>query len=412
MGLSDLNLHWTDRYRPAVLLVLVGISVALEIVVHHAMGIEVVYSHFFYVPVVLGAVWYGKRAVLVGLFLAAVYIGDYLVLSGGVPTDVLVRSVMFVGVGLLIGLVIDSIRKEQERVMVQVANAALDQRSRGGFRGNLDEWKARLTSSGNVRRMKEERDTAGLVLALRHRDAGVQYEAAEALGLLREPSAVPSLMAALTGDRYSGVRWKAAEALARIGAPAVEPLIQALGHQDEDVRWKAAIALGEIADMRAVPPLIALLGDDDRFVQSRASYALGQFGNEGIPPLKVALESPSPDIRRGSARALGRIRDPQAMDALLCRLGDPDDSVRAAALEALTALGDDAYPRIIAHIRGSAPPERARALQSIREIPDRKVLGRLGTFSGDADDETKAVILSLAGGDEAGPAPGADSRES
>ncbi len=397
MAFSDLHLHWMDRYKLPILIILVAISLALEVIVHHMMGITIVYSHFFYVPVVLGAVWYGKRAVLVGLFLAAIYLGDYFLINGAISADVAGRALMFVAVALVIGLVMDSIRKEQERAMTQVADAALGEGRRSGIYGNIDELKGRLRSSGNVKRMKEEGDTRGLIMALRHRDAAVQYEAAEALGISRDPAAIPALIAALTGDRYSGVRWKAAEALARIGAPAVDPLIQALGHQDEDARWKAAIALGEIGDPRAIAPLISLLGDEDRFVQSRAAYALGQMGSPALPALIAALEDPSPHIRRGAALALGRIGDPGALSPLLEALHDGDESVRAAVLEGLGGVGDEAYPRIIAHLRNSSPEHRTLALQALREVPDRKLLAGLGAHADVADPETRDVIISLIG---------------
>ncbi|GEM_PF-353633 len=403
MAFSDLHLHWMDRYTLPILLLLVAISLALEVIVHHMMGITVVYSHFFYVPVVLGAVWYGKRAVLVGLFLAAIYVGDYYLINGAISADVAGRALMFVAVALVIGLVMDSMRKEQEKAMTQMADAALNEGRRSGIYGNIDDLKGRLRSSGNVKRMTEEGDTRGLIMALRHRDSAVQYEAAEALGVSREPAAIPALIAALTGDRYSGVRWKAAEALARIGAPAVDPLIQALGHQDEDARWKAAIALGEIGDQRAIVPLISLLEDEDRFVQSRAAYALGQMGSPALPALIASLEGPSPHVRRGAALALGRIGDPGALFPLLAVLSDSDESVRAAAFEGLAGLGDEAYPRIIAHLRDSPPEDRTPALQALREVSDRKFLAGLSAHAEGADPETREVIISLVGGAKQGP---------
>lgn len=395
MAFSDLHLHWMDRYKLPILLLLVAISLALEVIVHHIMGIRVVYSHFFYVPVVLAAVWYGKRAAVIGLFLAAIYLGDYFILNGSLTTEVMVRGLMFVAVALLIGLVMDSMRKEQERAMTQVADAALNEGRRSGIYGNIDDLKGRLRSSGNVKRMKDEGDIRGLITALRHRDAAVQYEAAEALGILREPAAVPALVSALTGDRYSGVRWKAAEALARMGSPAVEPLIQALGHQDDDARWKAAIALGEIGDPRAIEPLLALLEDDDRFVQSRAAYALGQFGRPALPSLIAAMENQSPGVRRGAALALGKIGDPGAIPPVLAAMSDPDESVRAAAFEALPGLGEEVYPRIIAHLRDLAPADRACALQSLREVPGMNISKGLHAHAGEADPETRDVIESL-----------------
>lgn len=402
MAFSDLRLHWMDRYKLPILLVLVAISVALEVIVHRIMGIGVVYSHFFYVPVVLGAVWYGKRAVVIGLFLAAIYLGDFLILNGFVTIEVMVRSLMFVAVALLIGLVMDTIRREQERAMTQVADAALSEGRRKGLSGNIDDLKGRLRSSGNVKRMKDEGDVRGLIMALRHRDTAVQYAAAEALGVLREPAAVPALISALTGDRYSGVRWKAAEALARIGPPAVGPLIQALGHQDDDARWKAAIALGEIGDPRAIAPLLALLEDDDRFVQSRAAYALAQFGTLSLPSTVAAMKNPSPHVRRGAALALGRIGDPGAIPPLLSAMCDRDESVRAAALQALPVLGEEVYPRIIIHLRDSSPEDRACALQALREVFDMKILAALRVHAGEADRETREVIDALTSAEKAG----------
>lgn len=400
MAFSDLHLHWMDKYKLPILILLVAISVALEVIVHHIMGIVVVYSHFFYVPVVLGAVWYGKRAAVIGLFLAAIYLGDFFILNGFVTIDVMVRSLMFVAVALLIGLVMDTIRREQERAMTQVADAALSEGRRRGLSGNIDDLKVRLRSSGNVKRMREEGDVRGLIMALRHRDAAIQYEAAEALGVLREPASVPALISALTGDRYSGVRWKAAEALARIGPPAVEPLIQALGNQDDDARWKAAIALGEIGDPRAIAPLLALLEDEDRFVQSRAAYALGQFGTLSLPALIAAMENQSPHVRRGAALALGRIGDPGAIPPLLSAMCDRDESVRAAALQALPGLGEEVYSRVIAHLRDSAPEARACALQAIREVSGIEILTGLRAHAGEADRETREVIDALTSAEE------------
>ena len=43
-----------------------------------------------------------------------------------------------------------------------------------------------------------------------------------------------------------GIRWRAALALGDIGEPAIKPLIKALKEEDQDVRWLAGLALGRI----------------------------------------------------------------------------------------------------------------------------------------------------------------------
>lgn len=56
------------------------------------------------------------------------------------------------------------------------------------------------------------------------------------------------------------------------GVRAVDPLIQALKDEDDDVREAAADALGDIGDGRAVEPLTQALNDKD--VCEAAKYAL------------------------------------------------------------------------------------------------------------------------------------------
>jgi len=69
----------------------------------------------------------------------------------------------------------------------------------------------------------------------------------------------------------------AREALIEIGVPAVDPLIDALKKNDEDIASNAAYALGQIGDERAIEPLIAALSHRDLDVSREAAYALSHF---------------------------------------------------------------------------------------------------------------------------------------
>ncbi|MDI9633292.1 MAG: HEAT repeat domain-containing protein [Methanolinea sp.] len=366
------------RARPAVLAVLVSLAVALELVAHVLLRMETVYTHFFYIPIVLAAVWYGVRGITVGLLLSALYIGDTYALSGMVGVDPAARAGMFVAVSLVVGLVSCTMRGSH---------------GRPGDRGSL---LARF-SGPDPARMRDEGDVAGLLSALGHPDPAVQYAAAEALGELGEPSAVPALVEALAGDRHPGVRWEAAEALARIGAPAVDALVGILHHPDEDVRWKAAIALGEIGDERAIPPLIELLGDPDRFVQSRAAYALGEFGRRATPLLRLALAQGNPRVRKGAITALREIRDPDALDDLQRALSDPDRAVVSAALDALMHHGEEGYRRIIHSLSSASPGAREEIAGALREVPNQRLLRGFEPLLAGAGEETREIILSVTG---------------
>jgi signal transduction histidine kinase len=92
----------TPRPWAVVLLVLAGII--LEIVVHYRFGISVVYTHFFYLIIVLTGLWYGRRAVLVAVFFGVIHVADTYVLTGMTSPDAIIRACMFVIVALILGM--------------------------------------------------------------------------------------------------------------------------------------------------------------------------------------------------------------------------------------------------------------------------------------------------------------------
>jgi len=98
----------------------------------------------------------------------------------------------------------------------------------------------------DVKKLKEKQNIQGLISALKSKDRPCSMMLQRPLGTCGTPgSGIPCCC--IEKRRLSGVRWKAAEALSKIGVPAVDALIGGLSHEDDDVRWKAAIALGRSA---------------------------------------------------------------------------------------------------------------------------------------------------------------------
>lgn len=392
---ADLKTGGIDRYKPVVLGVLLVFSVFLEIVVHLVFRIDVVYTHFFYIPIVLGAIWYGTRGVVIAILLAALLLSGAYYADGMLRTGPMLRALIFLVVALVIGVVSDIAKREQKRMINEVADAALRSgMETSGIRGNLEEIKLRVLSSANVQKMKDERNVRGLVLALKHRDPAVAYEAVEALGEIGDPAAAGPLTEALTGDKYSGLRWKAAEALTQIGTESVPYLINALENPDEDVRWKAAISLGEIGDRRAIDPLISLLGDEDRFVRSRAAYALGIMGEQVIQPLAEVLSTEkNPDLRLGAVMALGRIQADPATRLLIRATTDSSGDVRQEAMTALAATGREGLLVLLDALKFAEKREKINIIRVLGEIGSKDAIEPLMQLLETADADARPLII-------------------
>lgn len=116
------------------------------------------------------------------------------------------------------------------------------------------------------------------------RDRNIRWDAAKALGEIKDARAVEPLIEALK-EYYWGARSSVAEALGKIkDIRAVVPLISVLKDEEWRIRedWRlrrnAALALAEIKDARAVEPLIEALKDKSSFVRWRAALTLDMIG--------------------------------------------------------------------------------------------------------------------------------------
>jgi HEAT repeat protein len=133
---------------------------------------------------------------------------------------------------------------------------------------------------------------------------------------LFDGSSVPFPKKILTrGTR--NLRVAAGNTLVKIGTPAVEALTVALHNPNKDVRFNAARALGEIRDPRAVESILDLLRDQNRTVRLAAARALGFFRDpRAVEPLCHTLGDRARMVRNYVAWALGEIGDEKAVPAL------------------------------------------------------------------------------------------------
>jgi HEAT repeat protein len=100
--------------------------------------------------------------------------------------------------------------------------------------------------------------------------------------------------------------------------------------------------VGRIGLVEFVPPLVSMLGSSDVGVRVAAALALGSVPgeHEGIAALCFGLADEDPSVRAAACRSLGQLTATSSVHPLLAATSDPVALVRAAAVQALVAIGN------------------------------------------------------------------------
>lgn len=163
--------------------------------------------------------------------------------------------------------------------------------------------------------------------------------------LLRELSTA-TLGAALTSPSVK-MKIAAIEAIERIEIHSLtDQVAERMGDDDDRVAAAAAVAL-----LRGMPgaPDVAddMMKSDNAEARRIAVEGVGRkiakmpgaIGKLALVDLQKAATDSDPRVRRAAIRWLGMNKDKEAVDIIMPRLKDPDDSVRAAAASALARIG-------------------------------------------------------------------------
>ena len=76
------------------------------------MASGVIFTHLFYIPVVLAGVWWKKKGIYVSVLLGLILLGSHLIFMKGVPlTDDLIRAIMFIVVSSVVALLAEGFTK-------------------------------------------------------------------------------------------------------------------------------------------------------------------------------------------------------------------------------------------------------------------------------------------------------------
>jgi len=89
---------------------------ALTYYFHAILEMGTVFTHFFYVPIILAALWWRRKGLVVAVFLAVLLISSNILVRAEVATtDDYLRAIMFILIAFVVATLSETIAKAQAR---------------------------------------------------------------------------------------------------------------------------------------------------------------------------------------------------------------------------------------------------------------------------------------------------------
>jgi PAS domain S-box-containing protein len=123
-----------ESYKIVTILILLAIAVFLTYYFHFVLGSGTIFTHIFYFPIILAAIWWRRRGLIIPLFLSILLIASYYLAPNlNYPfSDDLVRAFIFMAVGVVVAILSEEmlqkdikLRESQDKFR-SVANSAVD----------------------------------------------------------------------------------------------------------------------------------------------------------------------------------------------------------------------------------------------------------------------------------------------
>ena len=249
--------------------------------------------------------------------------------------------------------------------------------------------------------------TQALLQELVSADRPVRAAAREKLVATHDAAAIEGLIKLLDTEGPVGGR-EVIVALVDIGEPAVEPLLDALPHEEPE--WLKIIPQGlpiptpEASEAKpgaatvlvtmgktALPVIQNALEHGKTMRRTYAAIMLGRIGDaSSVPALTKALSDPEPEVRSAAVSALSQIDDPAASEALFAAPADGNINVRLAMVSALRHCGKSAAEPLEKLTRDFSGSVRAAAMAALVAVDEKKAAEVAETVITDRDATVRA----------------------
>jgi len=98
-------------YKTAIMTALVFVAALVTYYYHSVLNTDVIFTHLFYIPIALAAIWYRRKGVLVAVLLGAFILISHAIFLKTPLIDDLIRAVMFIIISAIIATLTEGLFK-------------------------------------------------------------------------------------------------------------------------------------------------------------------------------------------------------------------------------------------------------------------------------------------------------------
>ena len=103
------------NYKTAIMTALLLGIFALTTYSHGIAGTNIIFTHLFYIPIVLAGIWWQRKGIWIALVLGLYLMVSHFLFMKGMPiSDDLVRAVMFVVIGSVVAFLSEGLNRAEE----------------------------------------------------------------------------------------------------------------------------------------------------------------------------------------------------------------------------------------------------------------------------------------------------------